>query len=58
MPGYAGPRNAANQVTPELLFRGGLAGETAGSYVPQFLLQPTALGSLPVIQKYITSKAA
>jgi hypothetical protein len=25
--------------------------------VSQFLLQPTALGSLPIIQKYITSKA-
>ena len=27
MPAYAGPRDAANQVTPELLFRGDLAGE-------------------------------
>ena len=57
MPTYAGPRDAANQVTPELLFRGGLAGETAGPYVSQFLLQPTALGSLPITQEYITSKA-
>jgi len=57
MPTYAGPRDAANQVTPELLFRGGLAGETVGPYVSQFLLQPTALGSLPITQKYITSKA-
>ena len=39
------------------MFRGGLAGETAGPYVSQFLLQPTALGSLPITQKYITSKA-
>jgi hypothetical protein len=57
MPTYAGPRDAANEVTPELLFRGGLAGETAGPYVSRFLLQPTALGSLPITQKYITSKA-
>ena len=57
MPTYAGPRNAANQVTPELLFRGGYAGETIGPYVSQFLLQPTALGSLPITQKYITNKA-
>jgi hypothetical protein len=57
MPTYAGPRDAANQVTPELLFRGGLAGEAAGPYVSQFLLQPTALGSLPITQKYITSRA-
>lgn len=57
MPTYAGPRDAANQVTPELLFRGGLAGETVGPYVSQFLLQPTALGSLPITQKYITNKA-
>jgi len=39
------------------LFRGGLAGEAAGPYVSQFLLQPTALGSLPITQKYITSRA-
>jgi hypothetical protein len=57
MPAYAGPRDAANQVTPELLFRGGLAGETVGPYVSQFLLQPTALGSLPITQKYITNNA-
>lgn len=53
---YAGPRNAAKQVTPELLFRGGFAGETVGPYISQFLLQPTALGSLPIVQKYITNK--
>jgi hypothetical protein len=57
MPAYAGPRDAANQVTPELLFRGGLAGETAGPYVSQFLLQPAALGSLPITQKYISNRA-
>jgi hypothetical protein len=66
MPAYTGPRNAANQVTPELLFRGGFGdpakanyfvGETIGPYLSQFMLQPTALGSLPITQQYITNKA-
>jgi len=57
MPTYAGPRDATNQVTTDLLFRGGLAGEMDGPYVSQFLLQPTMLGSLPITQKYITNKA-
>jgi hypothetical protein len=57
MPAYAGPRNALGQVTQALLFRGGFAGETVGPYVSQFLLQSTALGSLPITQKYITNKA-
>jgi hypothetical protein len=56
MPAYAGPRNAANQVTPGLLFRGGFAGEIIGPYISQFLLQSTAFGSLPIHQKYITNK--
>ena len=50
MPAYAGPRNAANQVTPELLFRGDFAGEQIGPYISQFLLQPTAFGSLPIVR--------
>jgi hypothetical protein len=33
---YTGPRNAANQVTPDLSFRGGYAGETFGPYISQF----------------------
>ena len=57
MPAYAGPRNSAGQVTPELLFRGRFAGETTGPYVSQFLLHQTALGSLPIVQKYITNEA-
>jgi hypothetical protein len=57
MPAYAGPRNATNHVTPDLLFRGVFAGETTGPYMSQFLIQPTALGSLPITQKYITNKA-
>jgi len=58
---YKGPRNAANQVTPELLFRGGLAdgtfaGETVGPYMSQFLLQSTSMGALPIDQQYATFK--
>ena len=56
LPAYAGPRNSATQVTPDLLFRGGFDGETIGPYVSQFLLQPTTLGSLPITQQYITNK--
>ncbi len=57
MPTYAGPRNAADQVTPNLLFRGGFAGEMVGPYLSQFLLQDTALGSLPIVQQYQTNRA-
>ncbi|MGB8907784.1 MAG: vanadium-dependent haloperoxidase [Candidatus Cybelea sp.] len=57
MPAYTGPRDAANKVTPDLLFRGGFAGETIGPYVSQFLLLPTALGSLPINQQYTTNKS-
>ena len=62
MPEYAGPRNTANKVTTDLLFRGGASGglfpgETVGPYISQFLLQPTAFGSLPIVQKYATNKA-
>jgi hypothetical protein len=56
MPDYVGPRNAANQVTPDLLFRGDFPGEKFGPYVSQFLLKPAAFGSLPITQKYITNK--
>ena len=59
MPAYAGPRNAGGQVTPDLLFRGGtatkFAGEETGPYMSQFLLQPTSLGVLPIVQKYVTN---
>jgi len=61
LPEYAGPRNAMNKVTPGLLFRGGtpggnFAGETIGPYISQFMLQPTTLGSLPIVQKYVSNK--
>jgi hypothetical protein len=54
---YAGPRNNSGKVTPALLFRGGFAGETEGPYTSQFLLRSTALGALPIDQKYVTYQA-
>jgi hypothetical protein len=54
---YAGPRNASGQVTPDLLFRGGFAGETDGPYLSQFLVAPTMLGSLPIVQRYVTNES-
>jgi hypothetical protein len=57
MPTYAGPRDAANQVTPDLLFRGRFVGETVGPYLSQFLLLDTALGSLQITQQYQTNQA-
>ncbi len=57
LPAYKGPRNSASQVTTALLFRGGFKGETAGPYLSQFLLLDTALGALPIVQKYVTNKA-
>lgn len=54
---YAGPRNSANKVTPDLLFRGVFAGESSGPYVSQFFLQPTQFGALPIDQKYRTNLA-
>ena len=53
---YRGPRDAANNVTPNLLFRGGFAGDTIGPYMSQFLLQDTVLGALPITQQYVTFK--
>jgi len=58
---YKGPRDASHKVTPQLLFRGGLAdgsfpGETIGPYISQFLIKSTAMGSLPIDQKYMTLK--
>lgn len=57
MPTYKGPRDAANQVTPQLLFRGGFAGETIGSYVSQFILKNACLGAMPFTQQYTTFQA-
>ena len=56
MPAYQGPKNSNGQVTPQLLFRGGLgstfAGETVGPYISQFALIPTALGVQPISQQW------
>jgi hypothetical protein len=54
LPAYQGPRSAAGQVTPRLLFRGAFPGETRGPYISQFLLQPTFLGSQPIGQQQWT----
>src|SRR5947209_8736582 len=51
---YAGPRDAQGHVTPQLLFRGGLAGEELGPYVSQFMLQATSYGAQPLDQKFLT----
>ena len=61
LPTYAGPRDAAGNVTTALLFRGGLKigtpkktyfdGETVGPYISQFCIQPTNLGAQPIDQK-------
>jgi hypothetical protein len=51
MPTYAGPRNGNGQVTPDLLFRGALAGETAGPYISQFFITPTAFGAQAMSQQ-------
>ncbi len=56
MPYYKGPRDGTNKVTPDLLFRGGFAGETIGPYISQLLLQNTSFGALPIVQKYTTLK--
>ena len=41
LPGYAGPRDGAGQVTTNELFRGGFPGETDGPYISQFFVLPT-----------------
>lgn len=54
MPAYAGPRNLQGLVTPNLLFRGGFAGETVGPYVSQLGITPTAMGTQPISQQLTT----
>lgn len=54
LPGYFGPRNAQDQVTPDLMFRGSFPGETIGPYVSRFMLPPTFLGSQPISQQQWT----
>jgi hypothetical protein len=57
LPAYAGPRDATNKVTPDLLFRGIFPGEQTGPYLSQFLLidKNVSLGALPIVQKYVTN---
>jgi hypothetical protein len=57
---YAGPLDGG-QVTPKVLFRGGLnahpgwfEGELVGPYLSQFCLIPTSLGRVPLDQKIRT----
>jgi hypothetical protein len=65
LPKYAGPKDSTGKVTPDLLFRGRFVApagsptetETDGPYISQFLLQRTALGALPIDQKYFTYPA-
>ena len=51
---YAGPRDNAGNVTPDLLFRGPYPGDTVGPYISQFLLQPTFMGVQPMSQQMVT----
>jgi len=43
---YAGPKNAAGNLTPHLLFRGPFVGEDMGPYVSQLLLLSADFGAL------------
>jgi hypothetical protein len=53
LPEYAGPRSGG-QVTPDVLFRGSLPGETVGPYISQFFITPTFLGQQPISQQQKT----
>ncbi len=57
LPTYAGPRDASNQVTPQLLFRGPYAGENLGPYVSQLFLKSSPMGALRIEQQYSTLHA-
>lgn len=54
MPTYTGPRNSFGQVTPNLLFRGGNAGETIGPYMSQLITTPTTFGAMPLTMQFLT----
>ena len=53
-PTYLGPRNGSGHVTPDLLFRGALPGETLGPYLSQFFITPTAFGAQPLTQQMVS----
>jgi hypothetical protein len=57
MPSYTGPRTSSGQITPQLLFRGGYPGETAGPYISQLIITPTSFGAMPMSNQYITYQA-
>ena len=48
---FRGPKNADNQVTPDILFRGKSAGDLAGGYVSQFLLRDVPFGAYQFPQR-------
>ncbi len=54
MASYAGPRDSHGHVTPNLLFRGGFPGETAGPYISQFFITPTFFGQQELSQQMTT----
>jgi hypothetical protein len=41
---YKGPRDASDKVTPNLLFRGGFAGDTLGPYMSSFCFRTRRWG--------------
>jgi hypothetical protein len=50
---FTGPK-LHGRVTPQTLFRGFTTGDITGPYISQFLLQPIALGPLPITQQFTT----
>ena len=51
-PYYAGPKDAAGNITAQLLFRGPFPSEEVGPYISQLWLLPAQFGALAVEQKY------
>jgi hypothetical protein len=51
---YAGPKDAAGNITPQLLFRGPFPGEQDGPYLSLLLTLPATFGALTIDQKYFT----
>jgi hypothetical protein len=51
LPAYPGPRTGG-MVTPATIFRAGLAGDSIGPWLSQFLWLPVPYGALPMDQKY------
>lgn len=51
---FTGPKNAAGEVTPNLLFRGSTSGDTAGPLMSQFWYQPCNFGANEINQRIRT----